>query len=131
MIVNKPRQIWMTNDPGGYVRVSDKYLWVKFPDEKEELQFRINGRSLVEKFRIFKHLIIACRGVKLIQSEDSTATEKMLLIEIVRPGEDNFRAEVSQAEFLDALNEALSNIFPPDNIRGNFVKAWTITSGKN
>lgn len=101
-IVNAPQLISMTNDIGGYVKVAGNYMWIKFSDEPGTLQYRINPVELLEKFGRLSHLIKPCEGVKFVLGlvEDG---EKMLTIELHRPGFDNDKAVISLAELLREL----------------------------
>jgi len=101
--VNISRELPMTNDLDGYIRLSDKYMWIKFSDEEEELQYRINGLELIHKFRKFKGLIKPCRGVKFYHHELEIGGKKMLVIEMNRPGRDNFKAIVNYEDFRQVL----------------------------
>ena len=98
--VNIPRELFLVNDPDGYVRLTDQYLWIKFSDEEEELEYRINGTELIHKFREFERIIKPCKGVKFLHNEyvDNDGM-RMLVIELKRPRMDNFRAIVNYEEF--------------------------------
>ena len=102
-VVNIPRELPMMNDLDGYIRLSDKYLWIKFSDEEEELQYRINGLELIRKFRKFKEQIIPCKGVRFLPNEVWLGGVRMLVIELHRPGKDNFRALVNYENFRQVL----------------------------
>lgn len=102
-IVNAPRELPLVNDPDGYILLSDKYLWIKFSDETEKLEYRINGLELIHKFREFRELIRPCRGVKFLPNEVWLGGVRMLVIELHRPGKDNFRALVNYENFRQVL----------------------------
>lgn len=101
--VNLPREIFVINDPEGYVRLSDKYLWIKFSDEEEELQYRIVGRELIEKFRRFKNKVVPCKGVRMYPGELTQDGQKLLVIGLTRPGEDNDKVIVNYEAFRQIL----------------------------
>ena len=101
--VNIPRELPMTNDLDGYIHLTDKYLWIKFSDEEEELQYRINGPELIRKFRTFRELIRPCKGVKFLHNEVWLGGVRMLVIELHRPDKDNFRALVNYEDFRQVL----------------------------
>ncbi len=101
--VNLPREIFLINDPEGYVRLSDKYLWIKFSDEEDELQFRIDGRELIRKFRQFREKVVLCKGVRCYPNELVAGSKKLLVIELTRPGKDNFKALVNLEDFRQVL----------------------------
>lgn len=101
--VNLPRELFVINDPEGYLRLSDKYFWVKFSDEEAELQYRINGHELIGKFRKFKEKIVPCKGVRFYLDELVQDGQKLLVIELIRPGEDNDKVIVKYEEFRQVL----------------------------
>lgn len=101
--VNIPRELFVINDPEGYVRLSDKYMWIKFSDEEAELQYRINGPELIGKFRKFKQKIVPCKGVRFYPNELVQDGQKLLVIELTRPGEDNDKVIVNYEAFRQVL----------------------------
>lgn len=101
--VNLPRELFMINDPEGFVRLSGMYMWIKFSDEEEELQYRINGPELIKKFRKFQRKIVPCKGVRFYYNELVVAGKKVMEIELNRPGKDNFKAVVDYEEFRQVL----------------------------
>lgn len=103
--MNIPRELPILNDivGGGYIELSDKYLWIKFSDEEEKLQYRINGLELIHKFREFKGLIKPCRGVKFLHNEVWLGGVRMLVIELKRPGKDNDKVLVNFEDFRQVL----------------------------
>lgn len=101
--VNLPRELYVINDPEGYLRLSDMYLWIKFSDEEEELQYRIVGRELIKKFRKFKNKVVPCKGVQMYPNEMGQNGQKILVIELTRPGVDNHKVLVNYEEFRQVL----------------------------
>ena len=97
--VNAPRVIWMTNDLGGFIRVSDLYLWIKFSDSPEEQVYKITGDEILKKFRKFKKQFRVAGGKLLfLPNEVVEDGEPMLVIEIIGKPEDNFRVVVPREE---------------------------------
>lgn len=106
---NAARVIWMTNDTGGYIRLSDIYLRIKFSDSDQELEYRINGREILEKFRKHKRQFNVSGGrLVFLFNELEEEREKLLVIEIKKSPGDNFRVVVPVEEVKQVLNDFIA-----------------------
>ncbi len=84
---------------GGYIEVSDLYLWIKFPKSKI-IQYRLDGKSLYEALKATKERRFM--GELEIWSHDS-GQETATVIEPKEEADFQFQFEVSQSELKEAL----------------------------
>jgi hypothetical protein len=100
---NAPKRIWMIDLPGGYIEVSNLYLWVKLAPGQKTMQYRIDGKNLY-------HALQNLNGRKTVGDLDfwgfTVNGEDVVVIE---PAEGNaedeflFQFEVSLTELSEAL----------------------------
>lgn len=93
--------VWMSNDPGGHISVSDKQLCFKFSKTKER-KYRIEASKLLEKLNTAK-CEFDMPGMLIfpdVVEEDGVRMTGILLKDIP---EDNDQAVVSTFDLREAL----------------------------
>lgn len=96
---NAPLRLWMLDIPGGYIEVSDLYLWIKFPNSKK-IQYRLDGKCLYDALKTTKERRYL--GELEIWSHD-LGEETAVVIEPKEEADFQFQFEVSQNELKEAL----------------------------
>ena len=100
MIVNAPIRVWMVDTPGGYIEVSDLYIWIRIPNLRKRFQYRIEGKKLAEAL---KNLDSLQTVGKLAFWELTIDGEKLVVIEPTEDQELLFRFEVNLGELSEAI----------------------------
>ncbi|KKU33053.1 hypothetical protein A3K29_05060 [Candidatus Collierbacteria bacterium RIFOXYB2_FULL_46_14] len=98
---NAPIRVWMVDVPGGYIEVSNLYMWIKFPRSRGKMEFRIDGKKLE---MALKQLSTIQTVGKLDFWGLDVNGEKLV---VISPNEDDagfpFEFEVNQRELSEAL----------------------------
>lgn len=99
--VNVPKRIWMADIPGGYIDVSNLYLWIHLRNDQDNLQYRIDGKKLWQQLKTITGRIPIGKNLDLwiydCQGE---------FMAVIEPSEDEgfqFQFEVSLRDFENAI----------------------------
>lgn len=100
--INAPIRIWMVDIPGGYIEISDLYIWVHLRNNQREMKYRIDGAAL---FRVLKNIDERYTFGKLDfwSHRLGENSEKLIVIEPAEDEDFDFSFEVAQKELYEAL----------------------------
>ena len=94
------QKVWMVNDPGGTVDVTDKYLYIRFSHSRNK-QYRINADELSEKLRSTTGEVVYA-GLTFVPMTLGDGA-KVIGILAEESKSDKDQAVVYREEFYDAL----------------------------